>query len=137
MSMHPSTHPSIVVTSQDFDRVQEAMVSATGSSVDRLDTELARARIVDPKDIPPNLVTMNSRVTYENMKSRERHTVRLVYPRYANAGESQISVLAPLGSALLGLSEGQEIEWVMPGGIRRIKILEVVYQPEAAGDWDL
>lgn len=113
------------------------MVSATGSSVDRLDTELARARIVDPKDIPPNLVTMNSRVTYENMKSRERHTVRLVYPRYANAGESQISVLAPLGSALLGLSEGQEIEWVMPGGIRRIKILEVVYQPEAAGDWDL
>lgn len=132
-----SIHPSIVVSYQDFDRVQEAMISATGLTVDRLDTELARAQIIEPKDVPPNLVTMNSRVTYENMKSGDRHTVRLVYPRDANAGENQISVLAPLGSALLGLSEGQQIEWVMPGGIRGIKILEIVYQPEAAGDWDL
>lgn len=132
-----SMHPSIVVTSQDFDRVQEAMTSAVGLSVERLETELARAQIVEPQEVPPSLVTMNSRITYENTTSGERHTVRLVYPRDANVKENRISVLAPLGSALLGLSEGQEIEWIMPGGVRKLKILEVLYQPEAAGDWQL
>src|SRR5690606_25599508 len=84
-----------------------------------------------------NLVTMNSQVTYENLHSGKKHTVWLVYPRDANIRENKISVLAPLGSALLGLSEGQEVEWLMPGGARRLKILDVAYQPEAAGDWDL
>lgn len=132
-----SIYPSIVVTSQDFDRVQEAMNSAVGSSVDHLDTELARAQIIEPQEAPRTLVTMNSRVTYENFKSGKRRTVRLVYPRDADVAANRISVLAPLGSALLGLSEGQEIEWTMQGGTRKIKVLEVVYQPEAAGDWDL
>ena len=132
-----SIYHSLIVTSHDFDRVQEAMNSASGFDIDRLDSELARAQIIDPKDAPRSLVTMNSQVTYEDVKSGKRHTVRLVYPRDANATKGQISVLAPLGSALLGLREGQESEWTMPGGVRRIKVVEVIYQPEAAGDFDL
>lgn len=132
-----STYHSLVVSSQDFDRVQQAMTSSAGFSVARLDSELARAQIIEPKEVPRNLVTMNSQVTYENLHSGKKHTVCLVYPRDANIRENRISVLAPLGSALLGLSEGQEIEWLMPGGTRRLRVLEVVYQPEAAGDWDL
>jgi regulator of nucleoside diphosphate kinase len=132
-----STYHSLVVTSQDFDRVQDAMSTASGFDVDRLDSELARAQIIDQKEAPRSLVTMNSLVTYQDVKSGKRHTVRLVYPRDANVSKSQISVFAPLGSALLGLREGQEIDWTMPGGPRRIKVVEVVYQPEAAGDWNL
>lgn len=132
-----STYHSLVVTSQDFDRVQDAMSTASGFDVDRLDSELARAQIIDQKEAPRSLVTMNSLVTYEDVKSGKRHTVRLVYPRDANVSKNQISVFAPLGSALLGLREGQEIDWTMPGGPRRIKVVEVVYQPEAAGDWNL
>lgn len=132
-----SSYHSLVVTSQDFDRVQEAMRSASGVDVDRLDSELARAQIIDQKEAPRSLVTMNSEVTYEDLKSGKRHTVRLVYPRDANARKNQISVLAPLGSALLGLRDGQKVEWPMPRGIRKMKVVEVVYQPEAAGDFDL
>lgn len=132
-----SSYHSLVVTSQDFDRVQEAMRSASGFDVDRLDSELARAQIIDQKEAPRSLVTMNSEVTYEDLKSGKRHTVRLVYPGDANVTKNQISVLAPLGSALLGLRDGQKVEWPMPRGIRKMKVVEVVYQPEAAGDFDL
>ncbi len=126
-----------MVTAQDFDRVQEAMNSASEFDVERLDSELARAKIIDQKEAPRTLVTMNSEVTYEDVKSGKRRTVRLVYPRDANVSKNQVSVFAPLGSALLGLREGQEIEWKMPGGVRRIKVVEILYQPEAAGDWNL
>lgn len=132
-----SNHHSLVVTAQDFDRVQEAMNSASEFDVERLDSELARAKIIDQKEAPRTLVTMNSEVTYEDVKSGKRRTVRLVYPRDANVSKNQVSVFAPLGSALLGLREGQEIEWKMPGGVRRIKVVEILYQPEAAGDWNL
>ncbi len=132
-----SVYHSLVVSSQDFDRIQAVMASSARFSVGPLDSELARAQIVEPEEVPCNLVTMNSIVTYENTNSGERRTVRLVYPHEANVAENRVSVLAPLGSALLGLCEGQQIEWLMPGGTRGLKIIEVVYQPEASGDWDL
>jgi regulator of nucleoside diphosphate kinase len=132
-----SSYHSLVVTAQDFDRVQDAISTASGFDLDRLDSELARAQIIDQKDAPRSLITMNSKVTYEDVKSGKRQTVRLVYPRDANVSKDRISVFAPLGSALLGLREGQEIEWTMPGGVRRIKVVEVLYQPEAAGDFHL
>lgn len=132
-----NNHPSIVVTSRDFERLYEATASADGFDTTRLEMELERARVVDPREAPPNLVTMNSVVTYKNSSSGELRTVRLVYPRDADVNQDKISVVAPLGTALLGLREGQEIEWLMPGGHRKIAIEKVVYQPEAAGHWDL
>jgi regulator of nucleoside diphosphate kinase len=80
---------------------------------------------------------MNSDVTYEELLSGVQRTVRVVYPDKADAARGWISVLAPLGSALLGLRVGQEIEWRMPSGMRRVRVLAVPYQPEANGGFDL
>lgn len=130
------THPNIMVTSQDFERIQQAM-SRSLLDVDLLDQELERANLVNPQDIPPHVITMNSELIYEDLATGAQRQARLVYPVDANVDKNWISVLAPLGTALLGLHEGDEIDWVMPGGTRRLKVLRLVYQPEAAGDWSL
>src|SRR5690606_29962446 len=79
-----------------------------------LDDELERAEVVDPSALPPNVVTMNSRVRLRERRSGREHELTLVYP--PDAGEDRVSVLAPVGSALLGLSVGQDIEWPLPDG---------------------
>ena len=84
--------------------------------------------------MPDDVVTMNSEVVYEDSATGNQRVVRLVYPKDANASAGRVSVLAPVGAALLGLHVGQEIEWAVPGGIKRIRVAEVRYQPEAAGD---
>lgn len=132
----PKTHPNIMVTSQDFERIQQAM-STSRLDVDKLDNELERANLVNPKDVPPHVITMNSELVYEDMSTGVQRQARLVYPVDSNVDKNWISVLAPLGTALLGLKEGDEIDWVMPGGTRRLRIVKIVYQPEAAGDWSL
>lgn len=129
--------PPICVTTQDYDRLQEAMSRYAALNSELLDEELARAEIVEPKQIAANVVTMNSELRYEDIESGVIRTVRLVYPPQADANRGWISVLAPLGSALIGLRVGQEITWAMPNGDRRLKICEITYQPEAAGDWEL
>ena len=132
-----SLSPAIVVTFQDFARLQDAINAAVGLDTDRLDAELERAQLVESKDISPRVVTMNSRLVYEDLASKRSQTIQLVYPDDADASQHKISILAPLGSALLGLEEGATIDWVMPGGTRRIKLVKILYQPESAGDWEL
>jgi len=132
-----SLSPAIVVTFQDFARLQDAINAAVGLDTECLDAELERARLVESKDVSPLVVTMNTRLIYEDLASKRRQTMQLVYPDDADASQHKISILAPLGSALLGLEEGATIDWVMPGGTRRIKLLKILYQPEAAGDWEL
>ncbi len=132
-----SLSPAIVVTFQDFARLQDAINAAVGLDTERLDAELERAQLVEAKDVSPRVVTMNSRLVYEDLASKRRQTIQLVYPDDADASQHKISILAPLGSALLGLEEGSTIDWVMPGGTRRIRLVEILYQPEAAGDWEL
>lgn len=127
----------ICVTSQDYERLQLAMGTHLALNTELLDEELARAVVVEPHEIPPNVVTMNSEFVYEDVELGSRRALRLVYPPQADANRGWISVLAPLGSALLGLRVGQEITWTMPSGRKRLKICEIIYQPEAAGDWDL
>ena len=132
-----SLSPAIVVTFQDFARLQDAINAAVGLDTERLDAELERAQLVEAKDVSPRVVTMNSRLVYEDLASKRRQTIQLVYPDDADASQHKISILAPLGSALLGLEEASTIDWVMPGGTRRIRLVEILYQPEAAGDWEL
>ncbi|MCA9535827.1 MAG: nucleoside diphosphate kinase regulator, partial [Myxococcales bacterium] len=96
-----------------------------------------RAAIVPSTEVKPNVVTMNSELVYEDVGTGKRRTVRLVYPQDADVTRSWVSVLAPLGSALLGLQVGQEIDWAMPGGARRLRLVEVRYQPEASGHMEL
>ena len=104
--------------------------------MDELEAELARAEVVDPHAMPPNVVTMNSTVRFRVMSTNEAFTLTLVYPKDMDASGGKISILAPVGSALLGLSQGDEIEWPKPGGgVLRVRIEEVTYQPERAGEY--
>lgn len=133
-----NTQPEITISSLDADRLYKLLESLPANSfagMDALDAELDRANIVEPKDIPPTIVTMNSTVKFIVESSQEEFMLTLVYPKDVDASGSKISVLAPVGSALLGLSQGDEIEWPKPGGgLLKVKIKEVVYQPERAGE---
>jgi regulator of nucleoside diphosphate kinase len=97
----------------------------------KLEEELTRAHIVEPKDIPPDVVTMNSEVCIEDVDTKEEEAYTVVFPGQANYQERKISVLAPVGTALLGYRVGDVIEWEMPRGIRKLKIKKVLCQPEA------
>jgi regulator of nucleoside diphosphate kinase len=103
--------------------------------IDKLEEELDRAHVMEPERIPPNVITMNSTVRLRDLNSREEVIYTLVFPGKANAGENAISILAPVGTALLGYREGDVIEWEVPAGTRRLRVLEVMYQPERAGDF--
>jgi regulator of nucleoside diphosphate kinase len=95
--------------------------------------ELERAIVVSSEAVPPDVVTMNSRVLYVDETTAERRLVTVVYPAEADASEGRISVLAPVGAALLGLSVGQAIEWNFPDGSRRrLRVEDVSYQPESS-----
>lgn len=99
-----------------------------------LETEIQNAQTVSPNDVPPNLVTMNSRVRLLDLDTGEKVSYTVVFPDEADVSASKISVLAPVGTALLGYREGYEFSWNVPDGVRRLKIEKLEYQPEAAGD---
>jgi regulator of nucleoside diphosphate kinase len=132
-----NSRPNIVISSLDAERLEALLASLPkGTFPGRadLEAELARADIVEPKDIPSTVVTMNSTVRFRVESSAEEFTLTLVYPKDIDSSSGKISILAPVGSALLGLSQGDEIEWPKPGGgLLRVCIEEVLYQPERAG----
>lgn len=134
-----NSRPKIIISSLDAERLERLLASLpTGSFPGKaaLQAELERAELVDPKDIPATVVTMNSTVRFRVESSNEEFTLTLVYPHDMDASSSKISILAPVGSALLGLSQGDEIEWPRPGGgILKVRIEETVYQPERAGEY--
>jgi len=124
-----------VVTSTDMERLRTLIDTTSGDQAEALDTELLRAEVVEASAIPPDVVTMNSRVVYQDKDTQETREVTLSYPQDASLERGRVSVLAPVGAALLGLSVGQEIEWQQPGGkAKRLRILSVTYQPQAAGE---
>ncbi|HYO73834.1 MAG TPA: nucleoside diphosphate kinase regulator, partial [Archangium sp.] len=126
--------PRIVVTSTDMERLRTLIDTTAGDKADALDAELLRAEVVEPAQVPPDVVTMNSRVVYRDEDTGETREVTLSYPQDASLEQGRVSVLAPVGAALLGLSVGQEIDWQLPGGkLKRLRILSVTYQPQAAG----
>jgi regulator of nucleoside diphosphate kinase len=102
-----------------------------------LERELERAIVLAPQEIPPTVVTMNSQVQVVDPDTEERSCLTLVFPSMAGIESGRVSVLAPLGAALLGSSEGAPVTWRTPRGTRRLRIERVVYQPEAAGRFDL
>jgi|SRR5687768_2590223 len=132
-----NNRPQIVLTSQDLERLENLLESLPANSVPgsaELLSELARAEIVESEQIPPSVVTMNSTVRFSMDSSGEEFCLTLVYPKDVDGTGDKISVLAPVGSALLGLSTGDEIEWPRPGGgTIKVRIEEIVYQPEREG----
>ncbi|HEY0962175.1 MAG TPA: nucleoside diphosphate kinase regulator [Pseudomonadales bacterium] len=134
-----TSRPKLIISSLDAERLERLLEHLPASAFagrQALESELARAEIVAPQDMPPDVVTMNSTVKFRVDASTEEFMLTLVYPRDMDKSNDKISILAPVGSALLGLSCGDEIEWPRPGGgLMRVRIEEVAYQPERAGDY--
>ena len=126
--------PPIIISSTDLERLEQLLVSVSGKAlpgIDALREELDRANVVEPAEVPPHVVTMNSTVRFVDDTSGATLELTLVYPEAAGSS-GNVSILAPVGSALLGLSVGQSISWQVPGGRKlELRILEVVSQPEA------
>jgi regulator of nucleoside diphosphate kinase len=129
-----AAQPSIYLTQHDLERLSQLLEANRGGRFEKLEGELARAAVVTRAKIPKDVVTMNSRVLFENETTGERREVTLVYPRDADIDAGKISILVPVGTALLGLRVGQSIEWELPNGARqRYRVVAVPYQPENEG----
>ncbi len=135
-----TTAPSIILTRLDVQRLEQ-LIDRLGDEfpgVEALQAELDRAETVGHDEVSEDVVTMNSRVhCREESSGKERH-LTLVYPKDANADEGKISILAPVGSALLGLKVGQHIDWPAPGGkTLKLELLSVEGQPKDGGSFPL
>lgn len=132
-----SNTPAIVISSLDLQRIEALLEQpphrdAAGSA--SLRAELARANVLDPAEMPGDVVTMNSTAIVEDERGGGTREISLVYPRDADSATNRVSVLAPVGSAMLGLRVGQTIDWKVPGGrALRLCIRGLSYQPEASG----
>jgi regulator of nucleoside diphosphate kinase len=104
---------------------------------DDLKNEIKKAKIVDPKEVPGDVITMNSRFKLKDLDSNEETVYTLVFPEDEDIYQNKISIYAPMGIALIGYRAGDIIEWPVPCGRLRIQVMEILYQPEAAGDFNL
>lgn len=133
----------IYITEFDLHRLEELLEVAGAftyrgrSDLKDLEEEVSRAQVVDPLKVPPTVITMNSRVKLRDLDTGEEMVFTLVFPREADIDRGRLSVISPVGTAILGYTEGDTIEWKVPSGRRRIKIEKILYQPEAAGDYHL
>jgi regulator of nucleoside diphosphate kinase len=129
----------IIITDIDHERLEDLLASEFATVIgpfdylDDLRAELDRAEIVSPQDVPRNVVTMNSTVVLRDMDTKEKETYTLVFPDSADIAHDRLSVLAPVGTAILGQHVGDTIRWRVPQGLRRLKVEKVVYQPEREG----
>lgn len=135
---------NIYITKPDYERLtklieiaREREGDANREYLNRLEEELDRAEVVQQSDIPPDVITMRSTVRLKDLDTSEEMIYRLVFPSEANYDASKISVLAPIGTAMLGYRRGDMIEWEVPSGVRRLSVEEVLYQPESNGEYHL
>lgn len=133
----------IFITDFDLQRLQDLIENASrrpsrdGRHLEELGQELLKAEVVDPTGIPPDVITMNSRVCLSDIVSGEDLVYTLVFPGDADLESGKISVLAPIGTAMIGYRTGDRIKWRVPSGIKKLKVKRILYQPEAAGDFHL
>ena len=133
----------IYMTGYDKDRLTKLIEDIQDSdSQDKnyltaLQEELDHAKIVSSSDIPKDVITMNSQVCLVDQSTQKEEVFTLVFPQDADISQGRISVLAPIGTAMLGYRVGQVFQWKVPVGERTLKVKEILYQPEAAGDYHL
>ena len=135
---------NIYITKPDHERLTKLIEIARERERDTsreylnsLEEELDRAEVVEQKDIPADVITMRSTVRLKDLATSEELIYRLVFPTEANYDEGKISVLAPVGTAMLGYRRGNVIEWQVPSGVRRLSVEEVLFQPESKGEYHL
>lgn len=138
IAMHNS---AIRVTSLDMKRLRNLLdkpeLTNQKQYLQVLEREIDLAVVVQSSEVPPDTVTMNSTVQLVDLRTSEEMMLTLVYPDNANIVEGRVSVLAPVGLAILGCREGETVEWEVPDGIRSLKVDRVIFQPEAAGEYAL
>ena len=134
---------TIYITEYDLKRLRELIEEAKridrrgNQYLESLDAELSHGKVVAPTEVPSDVVTMNSQVRLIDLDTHEEMVYTLVFPQEADVTQSKISVLAPIGTAMLGYRVGDTFTWKVPDGFRRLQVKEVLYQPEAAGDYHL
>jgi regulator of nucleoside diphosphate kinase len=137
-----SARNPIHITSRDKQLLEDLLAEVKASNgrwrgdLKALEDELQRAIVVEPEDVPDDVITMNSRAEMLDLETDETVIFTLVFPSQANVDEEKISVLAPIGAGMLGYRMNDEFEWNVPGGVRRMRVTRIHYQPEAAGDFD-
>ncbi len=133
----------IHITNVDMQRLRSLMrdLNASGSPdapyIRALDEELNRAIVEEPQQIAADIITLHSCAILKDLDTGEEEQYTLVYPNESDPSNHKVSILAPIGTALLGYRAGDTFEWKVPKGIRRLKVLKVAYQPEAHGDFHL
>ncbi len=121
-AIRPVTKPAIYIEEAHYDRLHAlatTFVDRLPDSARMLRDEIERAHILEESDPPPRVVTMGAEVTYRDDATKRRETVRIVYPSEADIAERKVSVLTPIGAALIGLPEGGRIAWAGRGGVER------------------
>ncbi|MUI16059.1 nucleoside diphosphate kinase regulator [Massilia dura] len=130
--------PKIVVSSLDMDRLEallDALPAAQAQAQQALFEELSRAEVVEPEDMPPDIVTMNSRVRFVIDNAAEEFDLSLAYPKDMDGSADKLSIMTPVGNALLGLKVGDSIEWHRPDGATfEVAVRAIEWQPERAGE---
>lgn len=133
----------IYITEFDLERLQKLLWEAQSTDyrkseyLENLQIEIGRAVVVSPQDIPRDVITMNSIVCLKDIDTGEEETYTLVFPEDSDFAQGKISVLAPIGTGMLGYKVGDIFEWVVPAGKRRLQVKKIIYQPEASGDFQL
>ncbi len=130
----------IYITDNDMKRLRELIMETDNRDkkyLRELEDELDKGEVVNSRNIPNNSITMNSKVRLRDINTQKEMICWLVFPDDSNADQGKISILAPIGTALLGYKIGDIIEWKVPAGLTKLKVEEILYQPEAAGDYQL
>ncbi|MCC5824737.1 nucleoside diphosphate kinase regulator [Alkalimonas sp.] len=133
-----SKQPAIILSSLDYDRIDALLAKEKELSPvhEQLLLEMERATLLEPEQIPADVVTMHSRVRFKLKSSGKEFEKTLCYPQELATSTDGISIFAPVGAALIGLAVGQHIDWPMPGGqMDQVEIIELVDQPERKGEY--
>lgn len=134
---------TIYITEYDVERLRHLITEAKrlvprgNEYLESLQAELDRGQLVAPTEVPPDVITMNSKVCLVDLDTNEEIVYTLVFPQDADIDQSKISILAPIGTAMLGYRVSDVFTWQVPEGVRRLKVKQILYQPEAAGDYHL
>ncbi|MCL4271864.1 MAG: nucleoside diphosphate kinase regulator [Anaerolineales bacterium] len=133
----------IFITEYDLKRLRDLLADSMSTEyrnsayLKQLDEELKRGQVVAPTEVPADVITMNSRALLLDLESNEEMEYTLVFPQDADPSAGKISILAPIGTAMLGYREGETFAWQVPDGLRKIKVIKIIFQPEASGNFDL
>lgn len=134
---------NIYITEHDLQRLKKLLNELSQESrlkdfsIQELEGEMNRALVVSPKEVPENVITMNSRVLMRDVESGKDMTLWLVFPDKMDAVKNPVSILSPLGTAMIGYKVGDVFTWESPTGMQQVEVLDILYQPERVGNFSL